>query len=133
MVRLCRFILTIAVLAIIGLPSAPVEAKNIGADPRVRCGGGRTPCETDATGGAAGRCSSSERCTSGTCFSRTQGNVRETYHVVPVRSSTRALLDLSLTYDCACRSLATATSSMPVSRRRTTGGAKLGSVHGVCE
>jgi hypothetical protein len=33
----CHFILTIAVLAAIGLASTPADAKNIGEDPPVRC------------------------------------------------------------------------------------------------
>jgi YD repeat-containing protein len=97
--RFCRFILTIAVFAPIGLANAPGEAKNIGADPPVRCGGGCAACGTGTTGGPSGKCSSSEPCSSGTCFSRTEGNLRETYPVVSVKSSTGAMLDLSLTYD----------------------------------
>jgi RHS repeat-associated protein len=91
--RFNRFILTTAVFAAIGLATAPVAAKNIGADPPVRCNVSCTSCIGPPT------CSSSEPCRSGTCFSRTEGNERETYPVVSVRSSTGAMLDLTLTYD----------------------------------
>jgi RHS repeat-associated protein len=93
--RFYRVILTIAVFAAIGLVSAPVEAKNIGADPPVVC----TSCGCAAPSGANGNCSSYEPCSAGTCFSRTEGNVRETYPIVSVKSSTGAMLSLSLTYD----------------------------------
>jgi RHS repeat-associated protein len=95
--RFCRFILTILVFATIGLASAPVEAKNIGADAPMRCTAGG--CPIGAPSGPIGNCSMSEPCSSGTCFSRTEGNERETYPVVSVRSSTGAMLGLSLTYD----------------------------------
>ena len=93
--RFRRFILTMAAFAAIGLANAPADAKNIGADPPLRC----TACGCGAPSGPGGNCASSEPCRAGACFSRTEGNVRVSYPVVSVRSSTGAMLDLSLTYD----------------------------------
>jgi RHS repeat-associated protein len=89
------FALIIAAFLAIALTSAPGEAKNIGADPPLRC----SACGCGAPSGPGGNCSSSEPCRAGACFSRTEGNVRVGYPVVSVRSSTGAMLDLSLTYD----------------------------------
>jgi RHS repeat-associated protein len=97
MARFCRFILTIAVFAAIGLASAPVEAKPIGEDFPLRCNS--CGCGCGSPSGPTGNCSSSEPCNAGACFSRTEGNERETYPVVSVKSSTGAMLNLSLTYD----------------------------------
>ena len=97
--RLCRFILTIAAFATLGLATAPVSAKNIGADPPLRCSSCGCGCSNGSPKGPSGNCSASEPCNAGACFSRTEGNLRETYPVVAVKSSTGAMLDLSLTYD----------------------------------
>src|SRR5438128_999830 len=98
-----RFFLTILLFAAIGLTSPPSRAKNIGADPPVRCGGCVVckcpPCSQATRTRPLSNCSSSQTCISGTCFSFTEGTDPETYPVVSVRSSTGAMLDLSLTYD----------------------------------
>jgi YD repeat-containing protein len=92
--RFYRLILTIAVFAAIGLTLPPVEAKNIGADPPVRCNS--SGCA--APGGPTDNCSSSVLGSSGTSVSLTEGTDRETYPVVALKSSTGAMLDLSLSY-----------------------------------
>src|SRR5437870_7306141 len=99
--RFCRFILAIVTLAAVGLASAPLEAKNIGEDPPVRCesssqiGASSCPlCAARLAGELGAYCSRTVKCTSGTCFSLTEGDQRESYLVGAVRSSTGAMLDV---------------------------------------
>ena len=105
-----------AVFAFAAICSAirPAHAKNIGADPPLRCSCGCAECgngpsancsslEACVSGGCSsntsGNCSTSQSAYSGTCFSRTEGNEKETYAVVSVRSSNGTQLSLSLVYD----------------------------------
>jgi RHS repeat-associated protein len=99
--RFYRLILSIAVFAAIGLESAPADAKNIGAGNPKRCASCGCACATcaGAPKGPTGNCSSSEPCNASACFSRTEGDERETYPVASVKSSTGAMLSLSLSYD----------------------------------
>jgi len=103
--RFDRFVLAIAILAAIGLASEPVQAKNIGTDfPKPKPCRGYSTCACPVCNQAPSKrpwsnCVSSQACIAGKCYSLTEGTDPETYHVVSVKSSTGAMLDLSLTYN----------------------------------
>jgi RHS repeat-associated protein len=95
---LYRFVVALLTAFALAAVSAPVRAKYFGADPPLRCSSTCGTCANTLAAGPTTNCSTSEQCASGTCFSRTEGNQKETYRVVSVRSANGAQLDFKVTY-----------------------------------
>src|ERR1043166_781937 len=75
----------------------PTQAKYIGADAPLRCSSGCASCGPESGVGKNG--GSSDKGSGGNCFSRTEGNQKETYSGAAVKGGVGSLPGLSVSYN----------------------------------